>query len=174
MKLRYTILPLLLIIACLGIAACTGEQTATTSTPTTTTPAQTTMTPPPTTATTTQTQTTSTPEYTHKILTIGGLVINEYTDKLPGQSTILPRAYPGAPPFIPHSLSGLVINKSANSCLTCHATGLSYGPDHTATIIPESHYTDILTGTLSEDIQGTRYNCLLCHVPQSPENPPLE
>ncbi|MFC1865895.1 nitrate reductase cytochrome c-type subunit [Chloroflexota bacterium] len=108
------------------------------------------------------------------MLTIGELIINEYTDKVPGQSIKLPRAYPGAPPFIPHSLSELVINNSTNSCFLCHITGLSYGPDHTATIIPESHYTDIFTGTLSEEIQGLRYNCLLCHVPQSPENPPLE
>ena len=111
-------------------------------------------------------------EYTHNILT-GELGINEYSTDPPGQSTVLPRAYPGAPPFVPHSLAGLVITKDQLPCLGCHLVGLSYGPDHAATRIPESHYTDLPTGTKSEDIQLIRFNCLLCHVPQSPENLPL-
>ena len=96
-------------------------------------------------------------EYTHSILT-GELGINEYSTLLPGQSTLLPRAYPGAPPFIPHSLAGLEISKDILPCLTCHLAGFSYGPDHTATRIPESHYTDLPTGEKSESIQLNRYN----------------
>lgn len=154
-KLRYIMLPILLIIASLGLASCTDGETTATTTPTSTP------------VTTTQTTTTTPPEYTHQILTTGKLGVNEYSTDMPGQSTILPREYPGAPPFIPHNLSGLVIQKDIHSCFLCHTTGLSFGPDHTATMIPESHYTDILTGTQSDSIQGTRYNCLLCHVQQS-------
>ena len=162
MKLRYIIPLILLIIANLGIASCTDEETTATTTPTSTT-VTTTSTP----TTTILTPTATPPEYTHQILTMGELGINEYSPNMPGQSTILPREYPGAPPFIPHNLSGLVIQKDIHSCFLCHTTGLSFGPDHTATMIPESHYIDIPTGTQSDNIQGVRYNCLLCHVQQS-------
>ena len=110
-------------------------------------------------------------QYIHDILATGDVGMNEYSSILPGQSTVLPREYPGAPPFIPHSPAGLIITKDTHPCLVCHITGTSFGPDHTATKIPESHYTDIPTGIISENIQGLRYNCLLCHLPQSLGNP---
>jgi cytochrome c-type protein NapB len=141
MKSWYIVLPLLLVIASLGFAACTGGGDG--------------------------------QEYTHNIL-IGELGINEYSTNPPGKSTILPRAYIGAPPFVPHSLADLVITKDQLPCLVCHLAGLSFGTGHTATRIPESHYTDLSTGEKSENIQLIRFNCLLCHVPQSAENLPVE
>jgi nitrate reductase cytochrome c-type subunit len=113
-------------------------------------------------------------EYTHETLATGELGINQYSTQPPGQSAVLPREYPGAPPFVPHSLSGLTITKDKNPCLTCHVQGVSFGPDHTATKIPESHYIDIPTGNKSQDIQPIRYNCVICHIPQSAETHPLE
>ena len=113
-------------------------------------------------------------EYTHLILATGELGVIEYSTKPPGQSSILPREYPGDPPVIPHILSGLTITKDQNPCLTCHIQGVSFGPDHTTTKIPESPYIDIPTGTKSQDIQTIRDNCVICHVPQSPEEPPLK
>jgi nitrate reductase cytochrome c-type subunit len=116
-------------------------------------------------------RTSGTGKYQHEILATGDVGDNVYESAPPGQSDVLEREYPGAPPLIPHNISGLVITKDENSCLTCHTQGISLGPDHTATKIPESHYIDIPTGTRSESLQGMRYNCLLCHLPQSPEKP---
>jgi cytochrome c-type protein NapB len=112
-------------------------------------------------------------KYIHQTLATDEVGANEYISSPPGQSTILEREYPGAPPLIPHSLDGLAITKDGNSCLTCHVDGLSLGPGHTATAIPESHYIDPVSGSRSEDIQAMRYNCLLCHVPQTTATPPL-
>jgi nitrate reductase cytochrome c-type subunit len=113
-------------------------------------------------------------KYIHQVLATGKVGANEYASSPPGQSTILEREYPGAPPLIPHSLAGLTVTKEQNSCLTCHTQGLSFGPGHTATQIPDSHYIDIPTGTRTQDIQAIRYNCQICHIPQSPETPLLE
>lgn len=112
--------------------------------------------------------------YLHQTLASGDLGINEYSRAAPGSSEILPREYPGAPPFVPHSLDGLTITKDANDCVTCHLTGLSFGAGHTATMIPDSHYIEQMDGTRSEDIQDLRYGCLLCHLPQSAEAFPLD
>ncbi len=113
-------------------------------------------------------------EYIHQTLATDEVGANEYISSPPGQSTIIEREYPGAPPLVPHSLDGLEITKDANTCLTCHIDGLSFGPGHTATAIPESHYTDAVSGIRSEDIQAIRYNCLLCHTPQTTATPPLK
>lgn len=168
MKSWNKLLPVLLIIISLVLASCAGtEKPVETPTPMETpTPAET----PASTGKTEDTQ----EEYTHQILATGELGINEYSDKPPGQSTLLPREYPGAPPVIPHSLKGFTIAKDQHPCLACHVQGMSFSPDHTATKIPESHYTDIPTGTKSQDIQPLRYNCLICHVPQSPDEPPVK
>ena len=105
--------------------------------------------------------------YVHKGLVTGEVGDNVYSNPPPGQSTKLPREYPGAPPLIPHSLDGLVIDKDNNSCLGCHLTGITLGEDHTATMIPESHYTDAVSGEVMEDVVEARYVCNLCHLPQT-------
>lgn len=66
-------------------------------------------------------------EYTHNIPT-GELGINEYSTDPPGQSTVLPRAYPGAPPFVPHSLAGLVITKGPTSLSRLSSRGFVLRP----------------------------------------------
>jgi cytochrome c-type protein NapB len=76
----------------------------------------------------------------------------------PGTSTRLPRAYPGAPPQIPHSTLGLLpITKQVNACTGCHMPAVA--PSIRATPIPQSH----MNGGLS----NARYNCSQCHVPQA-------
>jgi nitrate reductase cytochrome c-type subunit len=107
--------------------------------------------------------------YLHRSLATGDIGSSEYTRAAPGASEILPRDYPGAPPFIPHSLNGLTITTDLNVCLSCHATGLSFGEGHTATVIPLSHYTDQVDWTVTEELQDLRYDCLLCHLQQSSE-----
>lgn len=91
----------------------------------------------------------------------------------PGSNEPLPRVTPEAPPLIPHSLDGLVpITLDSNACLGCH-----HAPDRIGqapakgvpTAIPESHYTDWRAGTPPDtsQIEGARYACTMCHVPQT-------
>ena len=147
------VLSVLLLIIVFGASACETSETPPTEQPTATP------------------EVTSPGTVSHQTLATGDVGINEYSSTAPGSSQILPRDYPGAPPHIPHDISGLKIDKDGNSCVTCHAQGISFGEGHTATKIPESHYTDISTGSRSQGLQGLRYNCLLCHLPQSSEEP---
>lgn len=94
--------------------------------------------------------------------------INNYPGTPPGQSTKLARPYPGAPPFVPHSISGLKVTRDRNDCVSCHGSGVEMSPGHVATRIPSSHFD----GNELE-VAGRRYNCLQCHVIQSGEEPPV-
>lgn len=64
----------------------------------------------------------------------------------PGSGKRLPRMYDGAPPQIPHGISGL-----EGACLGCHLDGASGAP-----IVPHPD----------------RPSCLQCHVPQDPSVKP--
>ncbi|MDA8186575.1 MAG: nitrate reductase cytochrome c-type subunit [Dehalococcoidales bacterium] len=112
--------------------------------------------------------------YTHQSLATGSPGMNRYDAPPPGRANKVDRAYPGAPPVIPHSLNGLAITKDSNSCVGCHSTGMEVAPGHVATKIPDSHYVDPKTATKGSQISGTRYVCLSCHVPQSPDKQILE
>lgn len=92
---------------------------------------------------------------------------------IPGQRPKLPRAYPGAPPRIPHGiLDFLPITRAQNACLECHdrATAAENG----VLPIPASHYHDLRRAPDAEreTIAGARYVCVSCHVPQT-DAPPL-
>ncbi len=61
----------------------------------------------------------------------------------------LPRAYPGAPPFIPHE-----VEPRKGLCLTCHATGVADAP-----IVPHPTRDPV---------------CLECHVGQDRTAKPFQ
>lgn len=90
----------------------------------------------------------------------------EYSRTEPGKSTPLGRAFENSPPLIPHDLTGMLpIAETNNACLNCHM------PEHAAalgaTAIPRSHFIDLDTGKdLKGALDGERYPCLQCHVPQ--------
>ena len=45
----------------------------------------------------------------------------EYRQADPSTSGVLPRAYVGAPPQVPHSLDGMIpITRDSNTCVSCH------------------------------------------------------
>ncbi|NEW59676.1 nitrate reductase, partial [Sulfurovum sp. bin170] len=45
----------------------------------------------------------------------------QYSDKAPGTSTRIERAFQDAPPMIPHSVEGLLpITTANNACIGCH------------------------------------------------------
>lgn len=84
----------------------------------------------------------------------------------PGDNGRLPRAYPIAPPRIPHAIADfLPLTLRENGCLDCHA--LDAGAD--APELPASHRTDLRNspGEVGKTVTGARYLCLACHVPTS-------
>ncbi len=94
--------------------------------------------------------------------------INQYTEKMPGESLPLERPYEGAPPLVPHSVEDLAPVRGDNQCFECHFEGIELDEGHTATKIPASHFSNEYSGDKQEDqVIGIRYNCLQCHVPQT-------
>jgi len=99
--------------------------------------------------------------------------VYHYRDAQPGQSKLLPRAYPGAPPQIPHAISDfLPITTQSNMCISCHDLPEQWGKKleaGMATPIPPTHYTDQRNapGKVTDHLVGARYNCNQCHVPQT-------
>lgn len=91
----------------------------------------------------------------------------EYRQADPYSSGVLPRAYLGAPPQVPHSLEGLVpITRDSNACLSCHQQPDKVGKKKAKgepTPVPKSHYTDVRHNALNMG----RYNCTQCHTPQA-------
>jgi cytochrome c-type protein NapB len=93
-----------------------------------------------------------------------------HNDASPGDGAPLPRPYPDAPPVIPHGVDDfLPITREENMCLMCHGD-----PDMGAPVMPPSHYLDLRNAPTEprEEIAGSRYPCLLCHVVWS-DVPPL-
>ncbi len=96
----------------------------------------------------------------------------EPNESAPGERPVLPRAYPGAPPAIPHGIEYfLPLTAEANACVGCH--GVDEKVEGGPTPMPESHYTDLRNapGTRRESVVGARNDCTLCHVPQTGAKP---
>ncbi len=88
----------------------------------------------------------------------------------PGENERLPRAYPIAPPRIPHGIADfLPITLTSNGCLDCHAKDA--GAD--APELPPSHRTDLRNtpDVVGTAVAGARYLCITCHVPTSDAKP---
>ncbi len=109
--------------------------------------------------------------YTLSLLASGQVDPNRFRTLEPGEAPLLDRAYPGAPPLVPHKSGDLVITTSKNSCMECHESGKTINGD-VAVQVPISHYTDFTTGTVSGQLYPGRYVCTSCHVPQVIDEPP--
>ena len=118
----------------------------------------------------------------------------EYVGAQPTTSTRFKRAYQDAPPMIPHDTTGLLpIKINDNQCTGCHMPDVASAMG--ATPIPVSHFTDFrpkhvlykgifiktannykndVTIRTTDKLQGARYNCTLCHAPQSQGNLAVE
>ena len=90
----------------------------------------------------------------------------EYGKTEPGKSKRIERAFENSPPLIPHDLTGMLpIAETNNACLNCHMPEHAKGLD--ATPLPKSHFVDLDTGLdLKGKLDGKRYPCMQCHVPQ--------
>lgn len=96
----------------------------------------------------------------------------DYLGVMPGTDPVYKRAYPGAPPQIPHNIELMTPVKAAvNYCLSCHGNSaeLSQPLKDKPTPIPVSHYTDLRhqPDVAAKKLVGARYVCTQCHVPQA-------
>lgn len=90
----------------------------------------------------------------------------KYTDKAPGDSKKIKRAFENSPPLIPHDITGMLpIAVTNNMCMGCHMPKEAKASG--AVAIPKSHLMDLATGKdLKGKLHGERYNCMQCHVQQ--------
>lgn len=99
--------------------------------------------------------------------------VYQYKGGQPGQNKLLPRAYLGAPPQIPHDVGDfLPITAQTNMCIACHNQPDQWGKKlepGMPTPIPRSHYTDHRNAPdkVTDHLINARYNCNQCHVPQA-------
>lgn len=106
--------------------------------------------------------------------------VSHYPATTPGESTLLPRAYSGAPPQVPHDVSEfLPITAQTNMCAACHNQPDLRGKKRekgAVVPIPVSHYTDQrkTPNKITDNLVGARYNCNQCHVPQADATPLVE
>jgi cytochrome c-type protein NapB len=107
--------------------------------------------------------------------------LEEYVSSETGESELFDRAFPDAPPQIPHTLEDMLpITLNSNECIDCHH------PDNVASKedlpLPKSHFSRAVMGAGSKgeaqawmvkgyeetkEIGGNRYNCSMCHTPQA-------
>jgi cytochrome c-type protein NapB len=102
-----------------------------------------------------------------------------HTESFPGTNEALPRAYSGAPPQIPHSISNYVpITAKSNKCLECHDKPELIGKATKGlpTPMPKGHYAQrfSLTKKGSKSLDNATFLCNQCHVPQADVKPLVE
>ncbi len=87
----------------------------------------------------------------------------------PEDSDALPRAYPGAPPQVPHEVESMLpIVANDNQCLDCHDKPKHIGKkSSTRSPMPESHYAKKGEDKKEWRMAGARFTCTQCHVPQA-------
>ncbi len=95
-----------------------------------------------------------------------------YSTAKAGKSEVLPRAWPGIPPLIPHRIDEyLPIVAEDNQCRDCHEKPKLIGrePRKGKSPMSRSHYVDQRgdSDEMSDELVGARFVCTQCHVPQS-------
>jgi cytochrome c-type protein NapB len=100
-------------------------------------------------------------------------VHGETTKKEPGESTKFERSFENSPPLIAHDISGMLPLEEDNICMGCHMPEEAVFSG--ATPIPSTHLIDLTTGEyLRGKLDGSRFNCLQCHVVQTTLTPAVE
>jgi len=95
-----------------------------------------------------------------------------YSDTKARRSKALPRAFPGAPPQVPHEMESMLpITLDDNQCLECHDRPDMIGQTEVKGGNPMSkeHYSAVGMANKVEGwgLSGARYNCTMCHAPQA-------
>lgn len=81
------------------------------------------------------------------------------------------RAYRQQPPLVPHPTDKYEIDVKVNQCLRCHEW--PYSDQEKAPKISDLHYID-RAGVRQDTVNGNRYFCKQCHVPQAEAKPLVE
>ncbi|MBI3444813.1 MAG: nitrate reductase cytochrome c-type subunit [Magnetospirillum sp.] len=97
-------------------------------------------------------------------------------DQAPGiykvtEGAKLERAYRQQPPLVPHPTDKYEIDVKVNQCLRCHEW--PYSDQEKAPKISDLHYID-RNGVRQDTVNGNRYFCKQCHVPQNDAKPLVE
>jgi len=90
----------------------------------------------------------------------------------PGGAPVAPRAFPGAPPAVPHQMADfLPITPRSNSCVDCHAVAKKEPGQ--ATPIPPSHFVDLrhAPDRAQDKVAGARWVCTACHAERTAAKP---
>lgn len=85
----------------------------------------------------------------------------------PGDLAPAGRAFPGAPPRVPHTVGDfLPITREENWCVDCHALDWTTPAAGDPTSIPVSHYVNLRgdTDEIGGRVRGARWVCVTCHV----------
>jgi len=103
----------------------------------------------------------------------------EYNDDFPGTSRVLSRAYPGAPPQIPHNIDAFKpVTVANNACVGCHDKPNTIGKKEAKKLppMPLSHYATTKDKSKQQQrkLSGARFLCTQCHVPQAKVKPLVE
>jgi cytochrome c-type protein NapB len=104
-----------------------------------------------------------------------------YPDTDAGEAQNFDRAFPDAPPQIPHTVEDMLpITREDNECLVCHHPENALEKQDVP--LPESHFQRAMMAKgkqgqpmvwvvkgyeQAKDVVGTRYNCSMCHTPQA-------
>ena len=100
----------------------------------------------------------------------------------PGESKVIPRDFPDAPPQIPHTVEDMLpITGDDNECLECHHPENAI--ESTDVPLPESHFQAAVMGAggkkdamvwggegtmrRARTCPGARYHCSMCHTSQA-------
>jgi len=81
------------------------------------------------------------------------------------------RAFRQQPPLVPHAIDKYEIDLKVNQCLRCHEW--PYSDQERAPKISDLHYID-RNGVRQDSVNGNRYVCTQCHVPQVDAKPLVE
>jgi len=116
-----------------------------------------------------------------ELTAVSDQALEKYPDTEAGETRLLARSFPDAPPQIPHSVADMFpITWDDNQCLDCH------DPDNVASEedspLPRSHFSRAVMGKggkgepmvwvvkgyeQAKEVAGTRYDCDMCHTPQA-------
>lgn len=80
------------------------------------------------------------------------------------------RAHPYLPPVVPHHVRDHQLDLNANRCLSCH--DVERAAAMLAPAMSRTHYRD-RDGNVGEQVAGSRYFCLACHVAQQQVETPV-
>lgn len=91
----------------------------------------------------------------------------KYRDADPARAGTLPRAWPDAPPLVPHRIDPFVpLTAARNQCVNCHNRPSMIGKkiEGAPTAMPASHYREVEGKKVRNHSQ---HICTQCHVPQA-------